>query len=311
MFDPFAPGAHKVEECTLYAHDTARDRTFPCEVWKPPQAGPLIVFSHSSGGGRRQSTFLCSHLASHGYVVAALDHSELVAPELARKEGETAEQKAARTDGWISSRVPDMRFLMDHLVESGQETERVGIAGHSFGGWTALAAPDDEPRISAVVAMAPAGASNPKPGILPAKLAFAWGRDVPTLILAGGDDISLPVEGVREIFERTPATKRLAILPGADHLHFMDDVEKRHEAVRAMTFPGELAWISKEMRPISELCSGDTAHLFTRGLALAHFDATLRESDAAARFLAGDVVAELERLGVAGAQIVSNCVNVA
>jgi len=36
---------------------------------------PLVVFSHGFGGHRRQSTFLCTHLASHGYVVAAVDHT--------------------------------------------------------------------------------------------------------------------------------------------------------------------------------------------------------------------------------------------
>jgi predicted dienelactone hydrolase len=274
-----------VEQSTLEAHDAARNRTFPCEIWRPPEAGPVIVFSHSSGGGRRQSTFLCSHLASHGYVVAAMDHSELVAPELARQDGETAEQKAARTQGWISSRVPDIRFLLDYLAESGLDVGGAGIAGHSFGGWTALAAPETEPRIAAVVAMAPAGSAKTKPGILQARLSFEWGRDVPTLLLAAGEDISLPLEGMHEIFERIPSTKRMAVLPRADHLHFMDDVEKRHEAVRAMKFPGDLAWISEEMRPISELCSGEEAHRFTQGLTLAHFDAVLRGNEEAERFL--------------------------
>jgi predicted dienelactone hydrolase len=301
MFDPFARGAFSVEECTMEARDTARNRSFPCEVWRPENAAgesPVIVFSHSSGGGRRQSTFLCTHLASHGYVVAAMDHSEVVAPELARKEGETPEQKAARTEGWLSSRVPDIRFLLDHLAQDGHDVSRVGIAGHSFGGWTALAAPDTEPRIGAVVAMAPAGSSRIKPGILPAKLSFQWDRDVPTLLLAAANDISLPLEGMYEIFARVPATKRLAILCRADHLHFMDDVEKRHEAVRAIPFSGELSWISKEMLPISELCSGERAHLFTCGLTLAHFDAVLRESAAAWQFLEGDVEAELARRAV-------------
>jgi predicted dienelactone hydrolase len=227
-----------------------------------------------------------------------MDHSELVVPELARKDGETPEQKAARTQGWISSRVPDIRFLLDHLSESGHDVTRVGIAGHSFGGWTALAAPEMEPRLGAVVAMAPAGSSKTKPGILQATLSFAWGRDVPTMLLAAGDDISLPLEGMFELFERTPGTKRLAILCRADHLHFMDDVERRHEAVRAMKFPGELSWISEEMRPISQLCSGEQAHLFTRGLALAHFDAVLRGSTEARQFLDGDVQGELASRGV-------------
>jgi predicted dienelactone hydrolase len=40
------------------------------------------------------ATFLTTHLASHGYVVAALDHSEAFVPELRRPPDETASQKA-------------------------------------------------------------------------------------------------------------------------------------------------------------------------------------------------------------------------
>ena len=65
-----------------------------------------------------------------------------------------------------------------------------------------------------------------------------------------------------------------------------------------MSFPGELAWVPKEMRPIAELCSGDQAHTSTRGLALAHFDAVLKGHEAARRFLAGDLAAELAKYGI-------------
>src|SRR5213593_701815 len=114
-YDPFARGGFPVGVRTISAVDAARDRPFPCEIWYPAsvehagrdtapttqdvftglgetrrsqwavrnaaaQAGtyPLILFSHSSGGDRRQSAFLCTHLSSHGYLVAALDHSERV-----------------------------------------------------------------------------------------------------------------------------------------------------------------------------------------------------------------------------------------
>jgi dienelactone hydrolase len=170
--------------------------------------------------------------------------------------------------------------------------------GHSFGGWTALASPDVEPRIRAVVALAPGGSSRPKPGIIPATLAFGWGRDVPTLYLVAENDVMTPLTGMVELFERTPATKRMVILRRADHAHFVDEVEEDHEAVRAMPFSRELAWIPKEMRPIAELCSGEQAHAFVRGLTLCHMDATLREGNAARRFLAGDIVAALAERGV-------------
>src|SRR5207245_8455215 len=70
------------------------------------------------------------------------------------------------------------------------------------------------------------------------------------------------------------------------------------KAVRKMPFTGELAWIPKEMRPIAELCSGEQAHLFVRGLTLCHMDAILRRHEEAQRFLAGDIEDELALRGV-------------
>ncbi len=88
------------------------------------------------------------------------------------------------------------------------------------------------------------------------------------------------------------------VLRRADHQHFLDDVEGQHEALRAMTLPGDAAWIPGAMRPMSELCSGAQAHDFVRGLALAHFDATLRQSAEAEQFLATDAEAGLAGRGV-------------
>jgi dienelactone hydrolase len=335
-YDPFVRGRLPVGVRTIEALDPARSRLFPCEIWYPahtrgtgrpagpdperaaapqPGAHPLIVFSHYSGGHRRTATFLCTHLAGHGYVVAAMDHSEVVAPELARRDGETDAERAARIDAVIANRVPDVRFLLDHLLGGGAGTvvgtatgngtpdigldaARIGLVGHSFGGWTALATPEVEPRVRAVVALAPGGSSQPRPGILPVKLTFAWGRDVPTLYLAAEQDVPVPLAGVHELFDRTPGSKRLFVLRRADHQHFVDEVEREHEAVRAMSFPDEAAWIPAAMRPIADLSSGERAHLFVRGLTLAHLDATLRQHDAADRFLAGRVEAELAARGV-------------
>ena len=342
-YDPFVRGRFPVGVRTIQGLDAARDRRFPCEIWYPaaaqhagqdiapetqdtftvplpnahrsqtavrnatarPGTYPLIIFSHRSHGNRRQSTFLCTHLSSHGYLVAALDHSEIIAAELAGKEGETDEQKTARVEAWIANRVPDIRFLLDHLLndtawdsEAKPDPTRIGIVGHSFGGWTALAAVEVERRIGAVVALAPGGNSRPKPGIIPGKLSFTWGRDVPTLYLVAENDVPLPLAGMYELFERTQATKQLIILRRADHMHFEDNVEEMHEIVRAMPHTGEGAWIPKEMRPIAELCSGDRGQLFVRGLTLCHMDATLKRQEGAQRLLSGDIEAELAGRGV-------------
>ena len=304
-YDPFLPGPFRVSQHLLHARDAARNRVFPVDLWHPPDAEPplpLIVFSHAAAQGRRSATYLCTHLASRGYAVAAMDHSEIVAPELGRPTDESGEERSRRWDAVIASRVPDVRFLLDHLLGGAAsvalDESRIGLAGHSFGGWTVLAAPGADPRIRAVVAMAPGGASRPRPGILPATLTFDWGRDVPTLFLAAENDTSTPLASIVEIFERTPATKRMVILRRADHLHFLDDVEGWHERFRTMPVPPELAAIQKEMRPIGELHTGEQAHYFTRGLALAHFDATLKAREDARQFLDRDLEARLSEAGV-------------
>jgi pimeloyl-ACP methyl ester carboxylesterase len=198
--------------------------------------------------------------------------------------------------------VPDACFLIDCVLNNragvSLDSAGIGIIGHSFGGWTALAAPDVEPRIRAVVALAPGGASRPRPGILPAKLAFRWGRDVPVLYLVAENDVCLPLSGMYEIFDRTPATKQMVILSRADHMHFMDHVEEMHEKVRNMPAPPELAYLAQEMRPIAELCSGEQAQMLVRGLTLCHMDATLRSSEEARQLLSGDIAAQLAARGV-------------
>jgi dienelactone hydrolase len=320
-YDPFARGQYPVGVRTIEVPDTVRGYRFPCEVWYPadarhagqdldltnqdaftdapgeatrrqqavrdavarPGTYPFVVFSHSSGGGRRQSTFLCTHLGSHGYVVAALEHSERVNPALARRDGETAEQRAARAAAWIANRVPDVRLLLDHLLGGAAldggatlDAARVGLVGHSFGGWTVLATPEADNRIHALVALAPGGSYQTPPGMIPAQLTFVWGGDIPTLYLVAADDSALPLSGMYELCERTPATKRMVILRHADHEHFADEFEQR-----------------------AGLYAPAQAHLAVRGLTLCHLDATLRQHLPARQFWLGDVEAALAARGVA------------
>jgi dienelactone hydrolase len=342
-YDPFVRGRFPVGVRTIRASDVTRKRDFTIEIWYPaatqhagkdldpetqdrfaprlngaeqrqtafrdaaarPGFFPLIIFSHHSGGHRRTSTFLCTHLSSYGYVVAALDHSEVIVPELARRSDEDKEQKKARWQSVIASRVPDVRFLLDHLLHSGNlglgvelDPSRIGIVGHSFGAWTALATPEIDSRIRAVVALAPGGTSNPRPGILPVKLTFKWDREIPALYLVAENDVPLPLAGMYELFERAPSPKQMVILRRADHLHFIDNVEQEHEAFRTVLMPAEVAQMQKEMRPITELCSGQHSHLWVRGLTLAHMDAFLGRRHEAEQFLLGDVEGEMKKRGV-------------
>jgi predicted dienelactone hydrolase len=203
-------------------------------------------------------------------VVAALDHSEVVAPEI-----------AGNVQGFIANRVPDARFLLDYMLAGAipcrarPDPDRIAIVGHSAGGWTALALPETDTRIQAVVALAPGGASNPKPGIIPATLSFNWPRPPATLYIVAEDDVLTPIAGMNELYSRTPGRKQMVVLPRADHLHFVDNVEQAHEQLRAASLPPEASWISREMRPIAELCTGEEAHRHIQSHTLAHLNAAL------------------------------------
>ncbi|HEY7177383.1 MAG TPA: dienelactone hydrolase family protein [Micromonosporaceae bacterium] len=301
-YDPFTPGRYPVGVRHLRLRDAARDREFPAEIRVPAKSGPypLVVYSHSSGGNRQSATFLNTHLASHGYAVAALDHSELVAPELARTESASTEQRAARIAAIVAARVPDVRFLIDYVAAQPEfDVNRTGLVGHSFGGWTVLAAANADARVAGVVAHAPGGATAPQPGVLPLTLSFDASRTVPTLYLAAELDVPIPPAAVRDVFDRTPWPKQMVTLQRADHQHFVDDVEGTHDAVRIASLPDEAAWMVAATRPMTELCSGVQAHAFVRALTLAHLDATLRANPDAAEFLADGLGDRLAAHGVA------------
>ncbi|HEY3837176.1 MAG TPA: hypothetical protein VGL72_11425 [Bryobacteraceae bacterium] len=274
---PSGPGPFAVCTYTIEARDSARDRLFPCDIWCPDEPGvwPLVLYSHHSRGNRRSATYLTKHLASHGYMVAALDHSEVVAPEI-----------AGNVQGLIANRVPDARFLLDYMLTgaipctSRPDRDRIAIAGHSFGGWTALALPETDTRIKAVVALAPGGASNPKPGIIPVTLNFNWPRPPATLYIVAEDDVLTPIAGMQELYRRTPEPKQMVVLPRTDHLHFVDNVEESHEQLRAASLPQEASWIPREMRPIAQFCTGEEAHRQIQSHTLAHLNAAFSRSTA-------------------------------
>jgi dienelactone hydrolase len=269
-----------------------------CEIWQPADhhgPAPLVVYSHHAGGHRRAATFLTSHLAGHGFVVAAVDHSERSVPELQAGGQETAQQRAQRIDAIVGSRVPDLRLVLDHLRPASAAT---GLVGHSLGGWSVLAAADADPRVAAVVALAPGGSRHPPPGVLRLPLTFTRSPGVPTLVLAGENDVPVPLDDVLDVFHRTPQPTRLVVLRRADHQHFVDDVAGDHEALRGMQLPEPADWMPAAMLPIDELTPPGQAHAFTRGLALAHLDAHLRADERARTWLTTRMNDELAARGI-------------
>jgi predicted dienelactone hydrolase len=275
-----------------------------------PGRWPLVLFSHGYGGHRRQSTFLCTHLASHGYVVASVDHVGNTVFEVMHAIM-TAQMGGARSDPqatlreFIVARPADTVFMLDEVlrgtggVAAQVDADRIGMAGHSFGGWTTLVTTARDRRIRAALPLAPAGgASDLDANVLVETMDLRFGREVPTLFIAADLDSLLPLHGVRELYERTPAPKRLVVLEKADHLHFLDRIAENHELFRSMPQDELFRPAIARMKPMAELTGEAETYVAVRGLGVAHMDAVLKGNEAAARFLAEDAGAALATQGI-------------
>lgn len=240
--DPAKPGPFEVVVETRHYEDAARNRPLRTEIWRPatPMRSPVVLFSHGFAGTRSQSRFICSHLASHGYVVASTDHAGNTFLDL----------NVFKVTNSSKDRPHDLRVVLDKLIQESRDPEsslygrldekRCAAVGHSFGGYTALAMvgawldlrakkaagdaesndPDymdfDDPRIIAAVAMTPVM----QPFLSPESV-----RRVvkPVLILAGSRDAQVsPKLHQIPLFENLCGVRYLGIIEGATHFNFVD-----------------------------------------------------------------------------------------
>jgi len=95
---------------------------------------PLLVFSHGTGGFNIAMMWLGHYLASHGFIVAAVNH-----------HGNTAAESEPTPQGFILfwERATDLRLLVDRVLgdpEIGPHVDpnRIGAVGFSLGGATVL-----------------------------------------------------------------------------------------------------------------------------------------------------------------------------
>ncbi len=265
-----------------------------------PGRCPLVAFSHGNSGFARQSTFLTTHLASWGMVVTAPDHTGNTFFEMLSIEDEDERirvHKEAR-----SNRPRDLGAAIDAVLAGGSWPEAspqcIGVAGHSYGGWTAFKMPRRDPRVRAVCGLAPA--SEPFVGrkaFEPGELPFAG--DVPSLIVSALDDVLIDIDtSVRPLFERLAEPRALVGVHNADHFHFCDHIGLIHGLHEKN---GRRPKQTRDTRPYAELLPEARVHRLLAALVTGFFAATLGD-EAGLPDLSSDTLAsidtELDRLDV-------------
>lgn len=135
------PGPFPVETQFLSIADSDRNRVLPTDIYAPTgvETAPLVVVSHGLAGDRRGFISLYEHLASHGYIVAALDHPGSNTDQLLSLLRGTEREIAKPTE--FTERPADVSHVIDELLrtDSRIDPNKIGAIGHSFGGYTALA----------------------------------------------------------------------------------------------------------------------------------------------------------------------------
>ncbi len=256
-----------------------------------PTAGgthPLVVFSHGHAGFRCASTFLTTHLASHGFVVVAPDHvNDTMLEVLATPR----EELGIKTLQSASDRPQDVALLVGAAIAPATalgafvaplvDPRRVGVVGHSFGGFTALVSANLDDRIRACVPIAP-------PGVLarerdPLKVGDSYrglpigARDVPTLVLAADRDSLCLLEGIERLYERIRAPRALAVLTPADHFHFADAARAAHQLFERFLSSGATGHRPIALPSFDELLDEETALTIVRGLVTAFLAGALAD----------------------------------
>jgi predicted dienelactone hydrolase len=185
-------------------------------VLNAPLAGaeapyPILLFSHGSCGYPLQSTFLTALLASHGFVVVAPPHPGNTIFEFPSCSSGNSIASAA------VERPQDVRFVLDEMLaedlDSGSpffgaiDETRVGMSGHSFGGFTTYLAVNQDSRFTVAVPMAPA---VPPSHVL----------TVPSLTMLGQIDSVVSNPAVRDAYDDAQPPKYLVEIAHAGHYAF-------------------------------------------------------------------------------------------
>jgi predicted dienelactone hydrolase len=193
-----------------------------------------MVFSHGFGGCNTQALFLMEALAKAGYLVVAPNHADARCGS-ARRERRGVwrpEEPFRKAEAWSDATYRDRRDDIEAVLDAvlGAKTfqgvrvdgARVGIAGHSLGGYTALGmagawANWKDPRIKAVLALSPFNTPFLGKGDL-------GHMNVPVMYQGGTLDLGVTptVRRMSGAYEKSSEPKYYVEFQGAGHLAWTD-----------------------------------------------------------------------------------------
>ena len=228
-------------------------------VWFPIVGGrwPLVVFAHGYQVGPSPYETLLQAWASHGYVVAA--------PEFPLTDQDIAGPNLDEND--INNQPADLRFVTDSLVAAESpvagriDPSRVGIAGHSDGAETALAAslappPTGEPNFRALVAMG----VQELPGV-------THTANPPLLVTQGDADTINPPSYGYTTYQDAASPKYLLVLKGGGHLPPLESGSAWLAGIEAATEAFLDAYVATDAnaRSIQQTVAGSSLFAFSTG----------------------------------------------
>jgi dienelactone hydrolase len=167
---------------------------------------PLVIFAHGFASFRNQSTFLTTHLATWGFVVASADYLER---GLASVLGEQPDPQLEDTEltRMVVSLLAAENEREGGPLEGRVSTDRIAITGHSAGGGTSIRF-GGEPDVVTYIPLS-AGASSDGTVELP---------DKPSLWLAGAIDAVVEPERTENAFAAASAPARFVLIEDMGHL---------------------------------------------------------------------------------------------
>lgn len=241
-YEPPRPAA-TVEVVRYEWRDAARDRDVPAKIYFPQENKsplPIVIFSHGLGGSRENYEYLGQHWAGCGYVSVHLQHlgsDDAVWKNAAGIERMEALRKATMNLANTANRPKDVSFAIDQLTALNNDAtsplrgrlnlRNIGIAGHSYGGFTTMAIAGQEfgpakwadPRVKAAIQMS-------APAARPAARAHAYsGITIPVFHMTGTLDDS-PIGDTKAEERRIPfdhmnaAETCLLTFKDGDHMVF-------------------------------------------------------------------------------------------